>query len=125
MLKIRLWAALWAATTIVLALLLFINPAADLALPALLVIAALCLAVVAPFDASKRPARMRVAAACGIHVLLLAAALAWAVVQEAPLGMIGLLAVFVLFGGFLFGWAWATRARAHRSGWGGYYDRPQ
>lgn len=125
MLKIRLWAALWAATTIVLALLLFINPAADLALPLLLVIAALCLAVVAPFDASRRPARMRVAAACGIHVLVLVAALGWAVVQGSPIGMTGLLAIFVLFGGFLFGWAWTTRDRTHRSGWGGYYDRPQ
>jgi hypothetical protein len=125
MLKIRLCAALWAVTTVVLALLLFRNPAADLALPVLLVIAALCLAVVAPFDATRRPARMRVAAACGIHVLVLLAALGWAVVQGSPFGMIALLAIFVLLGGFLFAWAWTTRARTHRSGWGGYYDRPQ
>jgi hypothetical protein len=125
MLKIRLWAALWAATTIVLALLLFITPAADLALPVLLAIAALCLAIVAPFDARKRAARLRVAAGCGVYAAIAAGALGWAIAQEQPLGIDALLAIMVAFGLFLFGWAWTTRARTHRTGWGGYYDRPE
>lgn len=125
MLKIRLWAALWAATTIVLALLLFITPAADLALPVLLAIAGLCLAIVAPFDATRRAARLRVVAACGAYVGIVAGALGWAIVQGQSIGIVALLAIFALFGLFLFGWAWTTRNRTHRTGWGGYYDRTQ
>jgi hypothetical protein len=125
MLKIRLWAALWAATTIVLALLLFITPAADLTLPVLLAIAALCLAIIAPFDATKRPARLRVTAACGAYAGIAAAALGWSIWLGQPIGIVALLALMVAFGLFLFGWAWTTRTRTHRTGWGGYYDRAE
>jgi len=123
MLKIRLWAALWAATTIVLALLLFITPSADLALPILLAIAALCLAIVTPFDATKRAARLRVVVACGTYAGICVGALGWAIWQGQSFGILALLAIMVAFGLFLSGWAWTTRARKHRTGWGGYYDR--
>lgn len=123
MLKIRLWAALWAATTIVLALLLFITPSADVALPVLLAVAALCLAAIAPFDASRRAARLRVVAACGGYAGIAIGALGWAIMQGQSFGIFALLALMVMFGLFLTGWAWTTRARKHRTGWGGYYDR--
>ncbi len=122
MIKIRLWAALWAFTTLALSVLLFRSPGIDAALPATLAVAALCLIVITPFNATRRPARLRVFAGCVAYVVVTLAAFGLTIWQQAALPLIGLILVFMLFGVFLAAWAWLTRNRRRREG---YFDRPE
>ncbi|KQU53208.1 hypothetical protein ASG67_10375 [Sphingomonas sp. Leaf339] len=119
MIKIRLWAALWALTTLALSLLLFGSPVVKIGLPIALALSSLCLVAIVPFNARKRGARIRVALGCALYSLGTLIALGVAIVERAPLPLAALVLLFALFGFFLTGWAWFTRNRQRRAG---YFD---
>ena len=120
--KIRLCAALWAMTTIILSFLLFLLSGGSAIVSAAMTIAALVLAAPAPFMAKTRAARVRVALAAMAYVVGLSGAIVLGYLAEMRLMALALIGLFALVGLGLAGWAWTTRNRRPKPGWAGYYD---
>lgn len=120
--KIRLCAALWAMTTIILSFLLFLLSGGSAIVSAAMTLAALMLAAPAPFMAATRGARVRVALAALAYVVGLGGAIILGYLAEMRPMALALIGLFALVGLGLAGWAWTTRNRRPKPGWAGYYD---
>ena len=120
--KIRLCAALWAMTTIILSFLLFLLSGGSAIVSAAMTLAALMLAAPAPFMAATRGARVRVALAALAYVVGLGGAIILGYLAEMRPMSLALIGLFALVGLGLAGWAWTTRNRRPKPGWAGYYD---
>lgn len=91
--KIRLCAALWAMTTIILSFLLFLLSGGS-----------------------------AIVSAAMAYVVGLGGAIVLGYLAEMRLMALALIGLFALVGLGLAGWAWTTRNRRPKPGWAGYYD---
>lgn len=119
MTRLRIFASILSVVTLLATAWLYRGGAA-IGMVAAAVLAAACLAAVAPFDAPGPPQRRRVLLACLAYVG--AAGIAVALGAGAGDPRVGLLLPFPLLGLALSGWAFATRNRRRSSGgWSGYF----
>jgi O-antigen/teichoic acid export membrane protein len=115
--------AIVAFLTALIAALLYLNPDVSEDSAVSCSVAAICLALVAPFEALEPQARKRVVAGCVAFVVAIVIAFALAVQStddRAPLGALGSLASV---GIVLVAWSFTIRNRRHRPQWRDYYDR--
>ena len=121
MFRLRMFAAIVSIVTLAV-MILAIVLGAPIGVPIALIVAAACLAAIAPFDASARPARNRVLFACLAYLVPVAAALALA--HGVPGMNMVMVAVIVLLqlGVWLACWAFATRKRRRMPRSRRYFD---
>ncbi|MBN8806750.1 MAG: hypothetical protein J0I47_00710 [Sphingomonas sp.] len=121
--RIRVVAAILALLTATMAGLFWLVPGIGMETIAGCGVAALCLLIVVPFDASEPPARKRVLAACVAFVVAVGVALGFAIETSVDLGPLSALAGVEFVGLILAVWSFTVRNRRRRALWSDYYDR--
>lgn len=119
--RLRVFASVLSILSLLVAALLRMNAVGTVVLAAV-VVAAACLAIVAPFNAPDPPRRKRVFAACLAYVGAMAAAIVLAVLTGAAALPVLWLGALLAFGLGLSLWAFKTRNRRRSPVWGNYYD---
>lgn len=121
MLRLRICALVLAVVTLFVAVWAWVDYAtAEVSIS--LLFAAMCLAVVAPFDATEPRRRWRVSLACLVYVGAIAAAIIWAYNAAAPGLITGALVLLAQTGLGLTLWALAIRKRQKTPFARRYYD---
>lgn len=121
--QVRLIAGLLAIITVLIAALLYVNPSVSADSVVSCLVAALCLAIVAPFDALEPPARKRILAGCVAFVAAIVVAFALAAQTTDDRAPLGALASLASVGVVLVACSFAVRNRRRRAHWHDYYDR--
>lgn len=120
--RLRIAAAALACLTLLIAGLFALNDTIGGGVTGGTALAALCLAIVVPFNADEPSGRKRILAAAIAFVALTAASL-WVALRTAAGGVpVILLAGLGLAGLLLTAWAFITRNRRRRPAWSKYYD---
>ncbi len=121
MVRLRMFASALSILTLLVTLLAWLQGGSWITLVAL-VLAAACLAIVAPFDAPSPRERWRVVIACGAYSIAAAAAVVAAQRVESKITVMVPIVVLVLAGVSLAFWAIATRKRRRIPASRRYYD---
>ncbi|QDZ08661.1 hypothetical protein FPZ24_15285 [Sphingomonas panacisoli] len=116
-------AALVAILTALIAGLLYINPDISVNVAICCLIAASCLAIVAPFEALEPAARKRICVGCIAFVVAIVIAFALAIQTTDDRGPLGALASLATGGIVLAAWSFTIRNRRGRPQWRNYFDR--
>lgn len=120
--RLRLMAAMLAMLSFLVAGILVMVPGITMSSVLTLILAALCIAAVAPFEAFDRPARVRVFLACAAYSAVAAGATALVLADDVPRTIPAVLLLLVVWGLALTVWAFRTRNRIRRRGWQNYFD---
>ena len=121
--RLRMAAAVLALLTALLDLLIAQDPGIHKSVIVAAALAAVCLGIVTPFNASKPPERKRVVFACAAFLVMIGVALACALLFGGEARPLGAMAVLTAAGIVLLIWAYKTRNRVRRSVWHNYFDR--